>query len=325
MQRTTMDDRTTLDCLVIGGGPVGLTAALYLQRFRRSVLVVDAGASRARWIPESHNIPFFARGIAGPEILSREREHASRYGVRTLAGNVTALERTADGFAATVAAADGVAADGAAGDAGPRRILSRKILLATGARDVEPDLPDIASAVHDGLVRYCPICDGYESIGKRVAVIGRGDRGVGEALFIRRTYCRDVTLLSLGSRLELSDDDARELRERGVSVVTAPVARLDRDEAGVRVLPRDGEALSFDILYAALGITYRSDLALDLGAACDDRKALIVDAHAQTSVEGLYAAGDVVTGLDQIVVGMGQAALAATHIHNRCEPRTQDE
>lgn len=81
----------------------------------------------------------------------------------------------------------------------------------------------------------------------------------------------------------------------------------------------------FDVLYSALGLKYRTDLAIPLGAECDPRGALIVDNHSQISVKGLYAAGDIVRGLDQNVVGMSHAAVAATHIHNRCDLPMEDE
>jgi thioredoxin reductase (NADPH) len=86
-----------------------------------------------------------------------------------------------------------------------------------------------------------------------------------------------------------------------------------------------GEEHHFDVLYSALGLKYRTDLAIALGAQHDSSGALVVDSHSQTTIKGLYAAGDIVRGLAQIVVGMGHAAVAATHIHNRCEMPTEDE
>jgi alkyl hydroperoxide reductase subunit AhpF len=173
-----------LDCMVIGGGPAGLTAALYFARFRRRFLVIDAGASRAAWIPTSHNIPFFAAGISAPEILQRQRETAQRYGVRILNGTATSRERRDDGFVATVNAAQG----------GSLQVAARRVLLATGAVDIEPDLPDVRDAVQRGLVRYCPICDEYESRDMKIAVIGHGAAGLGEAVFIAHLFRqRDIT------------------------------------------------------------------------------------------------------------------------------------
>jgi thioredoxin reductase (NADPH) len=305
-----------LDCLVVGGGPAGLTAALYLARFKRRIQVIDAGAPRAAWIPATHNIPFFADGIAGLEIIAREQETLRRYGTMIQSGQVTELRKCSDSFAATVE-----------DDAGSLRIITaRRILLASGAVDVEPDLPDLPDAVRRGLVRYCPICDGYESRDRKIAVFGRGAHGLGEAMFIARTYSDDVTLLTLGQRISLDLRERQEAERRRIRIVEPPIVALDV-QAGriVSVRTSEGQEYRFDVLYSALGLTYRTDLAISLGAESDRRGALIVDDHSQTSVKGLYAAGDIVRGLDQIVVGMSHAAVAATHIHNRCELPMEDE
>jgi thioredoxin reductase (NADPH) len=299
-----------LDALVVGGGPAGLTAALYLARFRRRVVVADAGEPRAAWIPASHNIPFFADGIPGPEILARQRGHLARYHVPQR-GAVAALRREGRGFVAEMA------------DGAPLR--ARHVLLATGARDVEPDLPDLPDAVRRGLVRYCPICDGFESRGRRIAVIGHGAQGAAEAIFVARSYSDDVTLLTLGQPMDPDAETRTRLDRHRVRVVREPVAALTVEGDRIAALRIGAAELRFDVLYSALGLEYRTDLARALGAELDAKGALTVDAGLETSVRGLYAAGDIVAGLDQIVVGMGHAAIAATRIHNACFARTEDE
>jgi thioredoxin reductase (NADPH) len=309
------DNNDILDCLIVGGGPAGLTAALYLARLRRRFSVIDGGAQRAAWIPTSHNIPVFAAGISGHDILARQRESLRPYEVAVVLGTVEALTRNSDGFVAQVRGE---------GDTS-RHVVARRVLLATGAIDVEPDLPDVPNAVQRGLVRYCPICDGYEARDHRVAVIGHGDRGMGEAIFIARTYSQDVTLLTLGRKLELTSDQQATLNQHGVKVVEDPVDTLEMENDRIAAVHVDGREHRFDVLYSALGLHYRSELALALGADHDPSGGLIVDSHCQTSVSGLYAAGDIVRGLDQIVVAMGHAAVAAIHIHNHCELPTEDE
>lgn len=305
-----------LECLIIGGGPAGLTAALYLGRFRRRVRLIDSGSSRAAWIPASHNIPFFSEGIAGGDILERMRENARRYSVALERGAITTIQRRAGYFQAQVTLAD----------EGVRELCARRVLLAAGAEDVEPDLPDLPDAVRRGLVRYCPICDGYEARNRSIAVIGRGARGLGEAVFIARTYSRNVTLLSLGQELDLGAEERTRAVEHGVRIVESPIATLQVEgDRIVALRDCDGRAFRFDVLYSALGLRCRSDLARGLGARHDLSGALLVDEHCQTSIRGLYAAGAVVRGLDQIVVAMGHGAVAATHIHNRCEIPTEEE
>jgi thioredoxin reductase (NADPH) len=306
---------TRLDCLIVGGGPAGLTAALYLARFNRSFAVVDAGQSRAQWIPTSHNIPMFADGVAGPDLLEAQREHLIRYGVRPLAGSVTSVEKLSGSFIGQVELDGG----------GHERFEARTVLLATGSVDIEPHLPDLPDAIQKGLVRYCPICDGHEAAGKRIAVIGYGDRGVGEAIFVARSYSRDVTLLTLGEPMELTPDQQALLDRHGVKVVHEPVAALEMSDGRIAAMRVGGGEMSFEVLYSALGLKRRSMLGRDLGAKRDESEALLTDEHGETSVRGLYAAGGVVRGLDQIVVAMGQGAIAATGIHNRCSLPTEEE
>ncbi len=304
-----------LDCLIVGGGPAGLTTALYLARFKRRFQVVDSGSPRAAWIPTSHNIPVFAEGISGKDILIRARTNLEQYGDCILSGMVTGLRKQPDRFIAVVEGNDGSTS----------QVAARRVVLATGAVDIEPDLPDVPNAVQRGLVRYCPICDGYESRDQKIAVIAYGAHGIGEAVFIARTYSRDVTLLTLGQGLELDAEQQAKLDEHGIKVVETPVESLDMENDRISAVQLGGKEHRFDVLYSALGLKYRSDLAISLGAEHDPSGSLMVDSHCQTTVKGLYAAGDIVRGIDQIVVGMGHAALAATHIHNHCELPTEDE
>jgi thioredoxin reductase (NADPH) len=294
-----------MDCLIIGGGPGGLTAAIYLARFLRDFVLVDAGASRADWIPVSRNTAAFPEGIAGRELLRRLREQARAFGTRIEQDEVRNLERLPDGnFAA---------------EFGGRRVVARRVLVATGAQDVEPELPGIDGAVRRGLVRYCPICDAFEVQGQKVAIVGYGKCSVREILLLR-SYTTDLTLLTLGRALELDEKERRELDEAGVRVVDEPVERLAVE--GDRIASwhmAGGAELRFDTLYAALGLKGRSGVAAGLGAEHDKDGMLVVDAHHRTSVPNLWAVGDVVKGLAQIAVATGGAAIAATDINNSLE------
>jgi thioredoxin reductase (NADPH) len=156
-----------LDCLIVGGGPAGLTAAIYLARFRRRVLLVDAGASRAALIPESHNYPGFAGGISGNALLMRLRDQAELYGATLRKGEVAALEQDAAGLRAAI---------------GSHSVRARKVLLATGIVDGSPDLPALDWLVGSARVRYCPVCDAYEAMDKRIAVLGPVHHALKKAL-----------------------------------------------------------------------------------------------------------------------------------------------
>jgi thioredoxin reductase (NADPH) len=290
------------DCIIVGAGAAGLTAAIYLARFRRRIKLIDAGASRMLSIPTSHNYPGFAAGIHGRDLLQRLRAQAEHYGAAVTRGVVERLEQSDGLFVAAL---------------GKERWRTRKLLLATGVTDVEPDFPEVKRAVAEGRVRYCPVCDGYEAIGKNVAVLGRGKDGAGEALFVRH-FADAVSLFSVTEAPRADAQEQAKMEQAGIRMMHAPVERLAFDDGGAMQLQlRGGERESFDMVYIALGTLVNTGLAQALGAACNDDGELIVDAHQQTSIDGLYAAGDIVTGLNQITVAMGHAAIAATAIHNR--------
>jgi thioredoxin reductase (NADPH) len=286
------------EILIVGAGPAGLTAATYLGRFRRRVLVVDAGEPRACWIPVSHNMPGFPAGVSGPDILQRMREQALEYGAEIRPGRVQRLMRDEDAFVAVI--------DG-------ERVRTRAVLLATGVVDHHPDLPGVERAVQRALVRICPICDGYEATGKAVAVLGDSDKGAREAAFMR-TYSDRVTLIHIGPADKLTQAD--EMARLGVEVIAAPLEAVHLEQDRVTALGWGGQSRAFDLIYSALGTSPNAELARDLGArlAVDGR--LVVDLHQATSLPGLWAAGDVVRGLNQIAVATAEAAVAATDIHN---------
>ncbi|WP_380875856.1 pyridine nucleotide-disulfide oxidoreductase [Sphingomonas sp. DBB INV C78] len=295
-------DPTARDCLVVGGGPAGLTAAIYLARFHLSVTVIDDGQSRAALIPRTHNHAGFPDGISGPELLERMRRQAAIYGVGFRTGSVTALIRAADNrFVARTA-------HGA--------VRAQTVLLATGVVNRRPAMLDAEPhdrALAAGLLRYCPICDGYEVTDRRVAVLGTGERGTNEALFLRG-YTADITLVAPGERHELSSDERASLVEGGITI--AEGCRAIRLTADQIKLDFDQGSADFDTLYPALGSDIRSELAEQVGANRSEEGCLMVDAHQRTNVPGLYAAGDVVLGLDQISHAMGEGGVAATTIRN---------
>jgi thioredoxin reductase (NADPH) len=293
----------TFDCLIVGGGPAGLTASIYLARYLRHTCVIDEGNSRASLIPESHNYPGF-KGIAGPELLRRLREQAAQYGAQLVRGRAQNLGREADG--AFVANVDG------------RAVKARRVLLATGIVDETPAVEGLEEVVYRGSIRFCPICDGYEVLDKRIGVLGSVKSACNKALFLR-TYSADVTLLATDDPQSALPEVRAKLDDAGVLLAPKRVVAIERKGEGIAAVLQDGERHQLDTLYPALGCDVRSELATSLGARCNDIGNLFVDEQQQTSVQGLYAAGDVVTDLHQISVAAGHAAIAATAIHNSLE------
>jgi thioredoxin reductase (NADPH) len=292
-----------LDCLVVGGGPAGLTAAIYLARFHLDILVVDGGKSRASWIPCTRNHAGYPDGIAGTELLQRMRDQACKYGAKIETEFVTKLERDeATGlFTATW---------------GSGEARARSVLLATGVTNRRPPMDE---ELHDdalarGLVRYCPICDGYEVTDKRIGVIGSDSHGVAEALFLR-SYTADLTLIAPDKALRLRSEDHEKLQQAGIECVDGPAQAVAIADKCIVVDTAEGH-YTFDSIYPALGSDTHTQLAEMVGADLSNEACIKVDSHQRTSVPGLYAAGDVVIGLDQISHAMGEGGVAATAIRN---------
>jgi thioredoxin reductase (NADPH) len=294
------------DCVIIGGGPAGLTAAIYLARFHLDIALFDSGASRAALIPCTHNHAGFPGGISGTDLLARMHEQAASFGVRKHDATVTAIEPRDETF---IVRADRFTVE------------ARTVLLATG---VVNNRPKIDAALHDealnaGLLRYCPVCDGYEVTDKRVGVIGTGTHGMREALFLRG-YTRDVTLVAPDAEHMLDPECAAALDTAGVVRVDGPCGGYAIED-GRLALDTAGGRLSFDSVYPALGSQIRSELALAAGARGTDDGCIVTDEHQRTTLPGLFAAGDVVKGLDQISHAMGEAGVAATAIRNELNER----
>jgi thioredoxin reductase (NADPH) len=296
-------DEPILDCLIVGGGPAGLTAAIYLARFHLDILVVDGGKSRAAWIPCTRNHAGYPDGIAGGELLQRMRDQACKYGAKIETEFVTKLERDEESGLFTATWGSGSA-------------TARTVLLATGVSNRRPpmdeELHDVALA--RGLVRYCPICDGYEVTDKRIGVIGSDSHGVAEALFIR-SYTADVTLIAPDKALRLKSEDHKKLKEATIECVDGPAQAVAIADQCIVVDTAEGH-YAFDSVYAALGSDNHTQLGEMIGAKLASDGCFLCDAHQRTSVPSLYAAGDVVHGLDQISHAMGEGGVAATTIRN---------
>lgn len=290
-----------LDCLVIGAGPAGLVAALYLRRFHRHVRVVSLPHSRAMKIACSHNVPGFPEGISGPELLQRLRQQLAAVDGHVTEAAVTGLRREDDGFVARLS---------------DESLAARTVLLATGVEDVEPPMAGLEALRRHARLRHCPICDGHEHRGQRIAVLGRGDHGAREALFLQR-FSAHVVLFDTRLDDPVPVPRRQQLSQARIMRIDAAPVSAEVDAAGaVRLSLPSGTLHEADVLYAALGCRPRNALAQDVGAMLDARGSIVADAHQRTSVPGLYAAGDIVSALDQIAVAHGHAAIAATAIHN---------
>jgi thioredoxin reductase (NADPH) len=300
---TTSDEFRSRRCIVIGGGPAGLTCALYLARFNVPVCVVYREDQRARLIPKTHNFPGFPEGIRGDDLIERLKSHVAELEVELVNGIVERVEGGMGEF--DVHLTDS------------RVFRGSHLVFATGVEDLPPDFPRVDKYAGRGL-RYCAICDGYEANNLRIALIGTGDDLASHALFMRR-FSNRITMLfnGEGSWDEIDPDRRRRLEERDIRYVESRITQVMDEGAEIRGFRfEDGCEIEVDRVYGSRGLRPRSEVARALGVQVNDKGFIKVDDKGRTNIEGVYAVGDVVSAdYAQIVIGMGQAAIAAIDMH----------
>ena len=322
-----------IDCLVIGGGPAGLAAAVQLARLRRSCVVVDDDAGRSLWSQVTRNYLGFPDGIAAADLRLLGQRQAVGHGVRLRSGRVRSLRRGRDGgfVAASEHASDtdelstpGLAEHrdrerahgarlGERGTRGSHRMVARMVILASGVVDAFPAFEGRDACVGVSLF-WCIVCDGYEATGRHVTVVGDDDEAIGTAFGLLH-FTERVTLVT-GARRRRARGRTRlaELERRGVRVVRGPVTRyLHTDGRIERLELGDAARIECEMVFVSSPKRPRTELARRLGARVDATGYLLVDEGGRTSVPGLYAAGDVLAGhAHQVAAGVAAGARAAT-------------
>jgi thioredoxin reductase len=306
-------DQGVYDCIVIGAGPAGLSAAIFLARYRRRVLTFHNSSPRNLY---SHGVHGFLghHGITPTELLARGRDEVTTHGGLIVEGCVTKVEKIGEEhFRVTTGDEERVA----------ERFEARRLLLATGLRDLMPDCPGFRD-FYGASVFHCPDCDGYEVTGKRVAVLGSGRETVGFTLNLL-TWTDKLTLITDGHGQELTDEHHAKLAEFNIPVTDRRITRLEGDAEThklARVCFTDAAAaLECDALFFNLGTSPASNLHEMLGCKLDEECGLVrVDDAQQTSVAGVYAAGDITPRSQLAVVAAAEGAMAAIHIHKSLIP-----
>jgi thioredoxin reductase len=305
------------DCIVIGAGPAGLSAALFLARYRRRVLTFHHNSPRNLY---SHGVHGFLghHGIMPEELLTRGRDEVAQHGGLIVEGCVTKVERISNEHFRVQTGDD----SGATEDEMSKSFEARRILLATGLRDLTPDCPGFLD-FYGMSVYHCPDCDGYEVTGKRVAVLSRGHQAIGFTLGLL-TWTDKLTLITNGDEGDINEEHRARLAHFNIPITNQRIVGLEGD-AKTKQLERvrfdDGEALECDALFFNLGTEMSGDLHEMLGCKLDEECGLIwVDDEQQTSVEGVYAAGDITPHSQLAIVAAAEGAMAAIQIHKSLIP-----
>jgi thioredoxin reductase (NADPH) len=306
----TDSDQNTYDVAVVGGGPAGLTAALYATRLGHDTMIVDRGVGRAAMMADTHNVIGITEDVSGTELLKTAREQVQAYGATYHRDFVTGIERKDDGFV--------LESQGAVCEA-------KRVVLATGFSDERPDppLPPTGRGLH-----YCLHCDAYMFVDESVYVMGHGDSAAYVAM-IMLNFTDEVDLLLRGDDPTWSDETDRMLRAHPIDVIDEEITGMNKGPDGwlESFEFEDGTVREYRGGFPMYGSNYNNELAADLGCDLNDDGTVVADDHGRTSVDGVYAVGDLVQGHNQIPVAMGQGAKAgiAIHMDLRAFPRSVEE
>jgi len=299
------------DCIIIGAGPAGLSASLFLARYLHRTLTFHHNSPRNEY---AHGIHGFLghHGIRPNELLARGRDEVTTHGGLIVEACVKTVEKISSERFRVVVDSEGTE---------PKTFEARRLLLATGLRDLTPDCPGFRE-FYGSSVHHCPDCDGYEVKDKRVAVLARGDNSAAFTANLL-TWTRRLTLLT--DQSEISKQDRAKLAVLDVAIRTEGVVGLEGDTSTrqlQRVLFAEGEPLECDALFFNLGTELATDFHETLGCRLDPECGLLwVDDTQQTSVEGVYAAGDITPRSQLAVVAAAEGAMAAIHIHRSLVPK----
>ena len=288
------------DVVVVGGGPAGLSSALWLARYLHKVVVVDSGDPR-NWETRGINGYLGHQGIRSPELRAIGREECTKYGVEFVSGVVdTAINETGELFA--VCLRDG------------KTIEAHRLLLAIGIKDVWPNIPGLENCYGE-TIHVCPDCDGYETRDKNTVVVGSGRKAVGMALALT-TWTRKIVICTNGEKPDMNQVLLDKLKALNIPVLEAPIqCVLSKDKEIAAIELKGAMTLDCERLYFAIGQYPSDDLGAQLGCKRDEMGRLVIDERNHTSVKNVYAAGDIAPGPQMAIAAAASGAIASIAIH----------
>lgn len=297
-QKLDPDDKAR-EVIIIGGGIAGLSAAIYLGRAQRDVLVIDSGKSMAVWEPEVQNYFGFPEGISGEELLSRGAQHARRYGMELARDEIVAVSRNKDLFRL---------------EGKERFYSSHRLLIATGIFHLPPQLEGVEDCLGHSMF-FCKDCDGVRVSGKTILIYGWNDEAVEYALAML-LYSPVVGLVLDGHAAHWDSQHQQWLEEHEIPVYPEKITRVERDGCQLQGLVFANDAkVEVEALFTMRGDVYFNKLARELGADVDEEGEIVVDRCLATNVKGLYAAGCVTPANCQMIIAAGEGAKAAQAIN----------
>lgn len=295
----------TLDVAIVGGGPAGLSAAIFLARYQHSLAVIDSGDPR-NWETRGVNGFLGLPGVRPAELRQRGRDEARTYGTLLVDETVHRVWKSGDAFELALQSGD--------------HYRAHRLLLAIGLRDVWPDIPGL-ERVYGATAHVCPDCDGYEARNRKTVVIGHGRKAVGMALNLT-TWTREIIICTHGHDPELDEPEyCDKLDALNIPVLTEPITSITASGRELHCLQlANGMALDAERIFFAIGQYPADDLGAQLGCRRDAGGHIVVDAHYHTSVYNVFAAGDIVPGSQLAIAAAADGAIAALAIHKSLVP-----
>lgn len=291
------------DALILGGGPAGLSAAVYLGRFTRTVLVLDAGEGRSSFAQVNDNYLGFPDGVTTRELRELGRKQAERFGVHFKDCRVARIERVDD---------DTFRAHTSAGE-----FEGRTLLFATGVTDIWPDVPGIRDWI-GRQVFWCITCDGYRTQGKRLLCIGNTDEAAVTTLQFQ-LFTDKITLVCDPDNARISPEKLADLTTHGVQIIQAMPQSLELTPDGLRIAAvclSNDERVECDMIFSLLGVRPNTQLAREMGVALDADGYVIMDEEGCTNIPGVFAAGDLTRMYTQQVASAVHAGAEAAQTIN---------
>lgn len=294
------------DVAIAGGGPAGLSAAIWLSRYLHSVLLVDSGDPR-NWETRGVNGFLGLPGIRPSQLRASGRDEARKYGAVLVDDTIETVERSEpDEFELVLHCGD--------------RYRARRLLLAIGLKDVWPDIPGLAR-VYGSTAHICPDCDGFETRDRKTVVLGKGRKAVGMALNLS-TWTRDIIIVTNGEAPDLNQPEyCQKLDALNIPVLTDRVTEVCCMEGRLHCLKlASGMELDVERIFIATEQYPADDLGAQLDCARDAGGHIVVDRHYHTSVPHVFAAGDIVPGSQLAIAAAADGAIAALAIHKSLVP-----
>jgi len=290
---------------IIGGGPAGLTAALWLGRYLHTVALIDSGDPR-NWESQGINGFLGSHGIRSPDLRRCGREDAEKFGVEFIDDAVTAVKNTnSERFVLTLEQG--------------RSIDARRLLLAIGIRDVWPRIPGLSDCYGE-TAHVCPDCDGYESAGKKIVVVGSGRKATGMALALT-TWTDEIVICTNGEPPDMESAQLDKLKALNIPILEEKISGIRSIDSDIRCVDIEGGmTLDCERLYFAIGQYPADDLGAQLNCKRDDNNLIEIDERYHTSVTNVFAAGDIVPGPQLAIAAAAEGAMAALAIHSSLVP-----